>query len=264
MKLSYKWNADDYRKNSTAQQRWAQELISKLSLAGNESILDIGCGDGKVTFELSLQVPEGNVLGIDASPDMISLARRTYPPRRFQNLTFQLKDARELDFTEKFHLVFSNATLHWITDHRPVLEGIRRSLRPGGRILLQMGGQGNALGLFKPLEQVMERATWNKYFTDFTFPYGFYGPEEYSIWLEDAGLKAKRIELIPKDKIHSDKEDLAGWVRTTWLPYTQRVPENLREAFIDEVVEKYIEENPSSDGLIHVQIVRLEVEALFS
>ncbi|MCP4108178.1 MAG: hypothetical protein GY749_21980 [Desulfobacteraceae bacterium] len=75
------------------------------------------------------------------------------------------------------------------------------------------------------------------FFKDFTFPYGFHSPGDYEKWLAQVGLKAKRIELIPKDTRHKGKEKLAGWVRTTWLPYTERVPENMRESFISDFAD---------------------------
>ncbi len=125
-----------------------------------------------------------------------------------------------------------------------------------------MGGKGNAAKILEVLEPMIESEKWSMYFTNFSFPYGFYGPEEYKEWLKQVGLKAKRIELIPKDMIHKGKEGLAAWIRTTWLPYTQRVPKELREEFIDELVDKYVEKHPlDSEGFVHVPMMRLEVEA---
>ncbi len=261
MSEKYKWDAQDYRKSSSSQQRWAQELMGKLSLSGTERILDIGCGDGKVTFELSRLVPYGSVIGIDNSEDMIILAQRIYPPDKFSNLRFQVKDARELEFKDEFDIIFSNAALHWIVNHRPVLIGMSKSLRPSGRVLLQMGGRGNACELIYVIERIITHTRWNQYFTGFSFLYRFYGPEEYSIWLKDAGLEAKRIELIPKDMTHLGKEEFASWIRTTWLPYIQRIPKDIRFEFIDQIVEEYIKEHPIDNGFIHVSMMRLEVEA---
>lgn len=258
----YKWNAKDYHKSSAKQQKWARELISKLSLKGNERVLDIGCGDGKVTAEIAKQLPNGSVLGIDKSQEMIHFTRKNFPIKRFPNLVFEVKDAKNLSFNGEFDVVFSNATLHWVIDHLPVLEGIKKSLKPSGKVLLQMGGRGNAVKILEVLETILKIGKWSRYFTNFLFPYGFYAPEEYKGWLEHAGLKAKRVELIPKDMVHKGKEGLLAWIRTTWLPYTQRVPEELRDEFIYEIVDKYIENHPLDDeGFAHVQMVRLEVEA---
>src|SRR5512133_3316891 len=134
------WNPSDYAQHSSAQQIWARELIAKLHLAGHERVLDIGCGDGKVTAEIASAVPRGSVVGIDNSTDMIGYAKAAYEAG---NLRFQVADAAALPFQAEFDVIFSNACLHWIYDHKPVLAGIRRSLAPGGRVLLQMGGKGN-------------------------------------------------------------------------------------------------------------------------
>ncbi|MDW7673065.1 MAG: class I SAM-dependent methyltransferase [Bacillota bacterium] len=258
----YKWDAQDYKKNSSEQQKWAQELIDKLSLNGNENILDIGCGDGKVTSELAARVQKGSVLGIDSSEDMIQLAKKLFPSYAYHNLCFQLMPAERLDFTEQFDVVFSNAALHWVKDHQPVLQGINKALNRGGKILLQMGGKGNASNLIKVLDQLIQSEKWKKYFTNFSFPYGFYSDKEYEQWVTACGLKIKRIELIPKDMVHDGPAGLAAWVRTTWLPYTARVEANRRDEFIEEIVTGYVQENPlDSKGLVHVEMIRLEVEA---
>ena len=140
----FTWNPAEYHKSSSAQQQWAQELITKLGLRGNERVLDIGCGDGKVTAEIARNLPGGNVTGLDSSPEMIRFARDHFSRSEYRNLLFVEADARALPFSEEFDVVFSNAALHWIPDHKPVLTGIARSLRSGGKLLIQMGGKGNA------------------------------------------------------------------------------------------------------------------------
>lgn len=258
----YHWDAKDYHKSSAEQQKWARELISKFALKGNERVLDIGCGDGKVTAEIAKQLPNGSVLGIDNSEEMIKFARKNFPLKRFSNLVFEVRDAKNLSFNGEFDVVFSNATLHWVIDHLSVLEGIKKSLKPSGKVLLQMGGRGNAAKILEVLETILKSEKWSGYFTDFSFPYGFYEPKEYKSWLEHIGLKVKRVELIPKDMVHKGKDGLSAWIRTTWLPYTQRVPEGLCDEFIYEIVDKYIENHPLDDeGFVHVQMMRLEVEA---
>ena len=258
----YKWDAEDYRDSSSQQKKWGRELLAKLHLNGDERVLDIGCGDGKLTAELAEQLPRGSAMGIDNSEEMVRLASETYPPDAFPRLSWRVVDARSLDFDGEFDVIFSNAVLHWVKDHQPVLSGIRRSLKPGGRILIQMGGKGNASNIVAVLAEMFGREEWNRYFTDFTLPYGFYGPGEYEEWLKEAGLTPTRVELVPKDMVHEGREGLAGWIRTTWLPFTQRIPEKLREQFIDELVGRYVERFPPDEsGLVHVNAVRLEVEA---
>ena len=170
---AYQWNAVDYAKSSAAQQQWARELIRKLKLKGDESLLDIGCGDGKVTAEIAEAVPNGSVVGIDNSDDMIVLAKSQYPEDAFSNLRFRLEDACSLSFLNEFDVVFSNATLHWIPDQKAVLRGIFKSLKRNGNVLLQMGGRGNAAGVLGVFDEMMKTEEWNTYFSGFDFSYGF-------------------------------------------------------------------------------------------
>ena len=257
-----RWDAEDYGRSSSAQHVWARELIAKLRLERGESVLDIGCGDGKVTTEIAALVPNGRVVGIDNSPEMVDFATRSFSGESAHNLLFFLRDAGEMDFTEEFDVVFSNATLHWVIDHRPVLRGICRALRPGGRVLLQMGGRGNAAEILVVMDGLPADPKWQRCFPEPVNPYAFYGPEEYAGWLIEAGLTPVRLELLAKDMAQPGKDGLASWVRTTWLPYTQRVPEEMRDEFVADIVERYAQSHPpDSDGLLHVQMVRLEVEA---
>jgi trans-aconitate methyltransferase len=256
-----RWNAEEYARNSAAQQGWARELIEKLGLSGRESVLDLGCGDGKVTAEIARLLTGGSAVGVDSSEDMISLARRGFPSSRHPNLRFQPGDARALAFDAEFDVVFSNATLHWVLDHGPVLKGAAQSLRPGGRILFQMGGRGNGAEIFDVARQ-MTAGEWGRYFDGFTFPWGFYGPEEYAPWCSAAGLAVRRIELLPRTMLQKGVDGLAGWIRTTWMPYTERVPADRREAFVREASERYVQTHPpDGDGNVSVEMVRLEVDA---
>lgn len=258
----YRWDAEDYKKSSREQQKWARELIAKLNLRGSERVLDLGCGDGKVTAEIALNLKRGGVHGIDSSPEMIDLAKKTFSKEKYPNLSFELCDARELNFNEEFDVVFSNAALHWILDQKKVLNGIKRSLKPGGRCVIQMGGKGNAQDIIKILDSMLVAEPWKQYFQNFKFPYFFAADKEYTGLLHESGLDPVRVELIPKDMKHSGKEGLKSWLRTTWLPYTSRIPENLQKYFIDDLTSFYLEEHPpDGDGTVHVSMIRLEVEA---
>jgi len=259
--MTFKWDATDYAKSSAVQQRWARELLAKLDLQGNERLLDLGCGDGKVTAEIAPLLPDGVVMGVDNSAEMIELAQSRFTSE-YPNLNFQVADALNLNFNEEFDVVFSNAVLHWVADHASVLRGVSDSLKPGGRILLQMGGRGNAAQVIVAMDTVRSMPKWRDSFIGFQFPYSFYGTEEYTKWLPEAGLVPVRMELIPKDMAHVDRSAFEGWLRTTWLPYIRRVPEDQGQEFLEQVVDVYLAANPQSpDGIVHVEMIRLEVEA---
>ena len=258
-----KWNPEDYAKNSDAQLKWARELRQNLNLQGNESVLDVGCGDGKITADFARTLLQGRVIGVDSSPEMIAYATRTYPRNQYPNLSFACVDARFLNFKHEFDLCFSNATLHWVDDHQAFLNGASRGLRSGGRLVVSCGGQGNAADVLQVFSELVSSKSWNNYFDEFHNPYFFYGDRDYALWLEKAGFKIERLELIPKDMTHLGKQGFASWIRTTWMPFTKCVPESERDRFIDRFVETYLERIPlDRDGLAHIRMMRLEVNAL--
>ena len=258
----YTWNASDYARNSQNQFKWAQELIPKLKLRGDEHFLDIGCGDGKITAQISKCLPKGKIVGVDSSSQMINLAKSTFQNEQSPNLTFQLMDARNLSFDAEFDLAFSNAALHWIADQKAVLQGVQRSLKSKGRLLFQMAGKGNAQEVLKLFDELLVLPQWQRYFNNFTFPYSFLSSQEYHQLLLEVGLKPIREDLFPKDMTFPNAEGMAGWIRTTWLPFTERIPIEKRNGFVEEIVNRYLEDHPlDADGVIHLGMVRLEVEA---
>lgn len=257
------WNAADYAANSTVQQSWARETIAKLNLRGDEHILDLGCGDGKVTAELARAASRGSVTGTDASAEMIAFATKTFPPKKNPNLAFQVMDARKIKFPRQFDLVFSNAALHWVDDHQAILAGASAVLKPGGRFAISCGGKGNAHDVFLALRPELRLKKWCGFFRKMPSPYHFYAPTDYEKWLPKAGFKLQKVALTPKDATYAGADGFATWLRTTWIPYVQRVPENLREEFIAAVTQRYLAKHPGdSAGQIHVRMVRLEIDAI--
>ncbi|MGO9587522.1 MAG: class I SAM-dependent methyltransferase [Limisphaerales bacterium] len=277
------------------QQSWARELIAQLQLRGNEHILDVGCGDGKVTAEIAWAVPRGSVTGVDASPQMIEFARKTFPPGTIPNLEFQICDARIISFAvvfpgalasrrrvpcvpagrrrpqihgegaepAPFDIVFSNAALHWVDDHGAFLRGAASVLRPGGRLVVSCGGKGNAHDVFVALRPEMRLKRWRGFFRRLEKPYFLYSPADYEKWLPRFGFKSCGIKLSPKDAVYDGRDRFAAWLRTTWLPYTQRVPEDLRDEFVAAITDRYVARHPLDDaGRVHVRMVRLEIDAV--
>lgn len=256
------WNPEDYAQHSDAQLKWAQELRTRLELRGDESLLDVGCGDGKITADFARAIPQGQVIGIDSSLEMVDYAAQTYSSSKYPNLRFVCMDARSLAFTNPFDIVFSNAVLHWVSDHLAVLTGVSQILKPGGKLVISCGGQGNVTGILAAFAEVMQQQPWIEYFATFQPPYTFHGVEVYQSWLSDVGLQVQRLELVPKDMTHRGMKGLAGWIRTTWMPFIQCIPSQQQEQFIQEVVKTYLNHVPLDEaGLSHVQMVRLEVEA---
>jgi trans-aconitate 2-methyltransferase len=259
----FRWDARDYADNAANQRGWAREVVARLNLGGAERVLDIGCGDGTITAEIAERVPRGAAIGMDSSPDMIRLARERHPPERHPNLSFEVRDAADLRVPEPVDVAFSNAALHWVMDHGPVLAGVFRCLVPGGRAAFSFGGRGTAAEAIAVMDEVVRDSPWRARFEGRPMPYHFPEPEGYRRLLETAGLVPKRVELVPKVMALPGTAGMAGWIRTTWLPFLAWVPEAEREAFVTRVAEAYVRAYPpDADGTVRVRTVRLEVEAV--
>jgi trans-aconitate 2-methyltransferase len=254
------WNASDYAENSLAQAIWARGLIAKLDLIGDESVLDVGCGDGKITAELADKVSSGFVLGIDASQNMIDYAQSKFAD--VANLRFQRMDARQIQVETHFDIVFSNAALHWVDDQPAFLRGVSKALKPGGKLVFSCGGRGNAAEFVAVFEQLRAQLPWRPYLAAFQSATFFHDDQDYRRWLQNAGFQPLSVALVPRDMKHLGRLGLAGWIRTTGTDYTRCVPEEERDRFVADFVEAYLAQHPlDSNGYSHVKMVRLEVEA---
>lgn len=261
----YQWNAEDYACHSSGQEAWARELLASIDLKADDEVLDIGCGDGRITATLAERVPRGRVVGVDSSSDMVRHASARFSGPAHPNLTFGEADAAALPFTNAFTVVFSNAALHWVRDHAPVIAGIARALRPGGRFAAQMGGAGNVATVIASFEAVMHRPRWAGAFERFESTYGFHRPRDYARWLAAAGFEVHEARLLPKDMVHADRAAFVGWLRSAWHPYTSPVRPAERPELIEAVAAEFLAAHPPDAlGRIHVPTVRLQVRALKS
>jgi trans-aconitate 2-methyltransferase len=249
------WDAADYRANSSAQLALARDFLGRIAIPPQARVLDVGCGDGKVTA----LIEAAQVTGCDRSAEMVELARREHPA-----CTFLVADVRDLPFDGEFDVVVSFTALHWVVDrHGDALAGIRRALVPGGRVAVTFPGDGNMAQLTATAHEVCERPAWRPAFAGFRFPWLMPAPAAYRPLVEAAGLEVTRLELVPRDVVHDGAGGLAGWMRTTWMPYTDRLEPERRGAWIDEVVASYAERMPPDEqGRLHVPSYRIELEAV--
>jgi trans-aconitate 2-methyltransferase len=258
----YTWNPQDYAQHSRGQELWARELLGQIKLRPDDHVLDVGCGDGRTTVAIAKSVPNGSVVGVDLSADMVAHAttQHCHPP--IANLRFARADAAALPFASEFSVVFSNATLHWVPDQRAAVHCIARALRPAGRFVAQMGGQGNVAEVIAAFEHVAGSSRWRAITTPGEVPYRFHAAAAYESWLRETGMEIDECRLIPKDMVHDNTADFIGWLRTAWHPYTAGVPLELRDMFLAEAARHYMASYPpDAQGRVLVPSVRLQVRA---
>jgi trans-aconitate 2-methyltransferase len=227
--MSTPWDARTYDESSGPQQAWASDVLARLEgIAPDATILDVGCGTGRVTEALLAFVPLGRVLAFDASGDMVELARQRLGGRA----EVWCQDVLELDLDEPADAIVSNAVLHWVTDHDRVWARLRGALRPGGRLEVQCGGDGNVAAVREVIEAVArevapELVGWS--------PWVFASPQETEQRLRHAGFTDIHCWLEERS---THPPDVDAFVRTSILPaHLARLPGQRRERFAAAVVE---------------------------
>ena len=222
------WDTRTYDRTSAPQQAWASEVLARLhGIAADAVVLDVGCGTGLVTEALAALVPQGRVLAIDQSPDMVALARARLAGR----VEVWCQDVLELELEEPVDAVVSTATLHWIPDHDRLWSRLASALRPGGALEVQCGGEGNIDGVREVIDAVArEQAPELIGFS----PWVFAGPRETEQRLLRAGFTQIRCWLEERPTY---PEDVATFVPTSILAaHLDRLPEGRRERFAAAVV----------------------------
>jgi trans-aconitate 2-methyltransferase len=229
--LATLWDASTYDATSQPQQSWAQDVLDRLAgIAPDATVLDVGCGTGLVTERLLELVPQGQVLAIDASADMVELARRRLGARA----TVWCLSVLYVSLPEPVDVIFSTATLHWVADHDRLWRVLAASLRLGGRLEIQCGGEGNIARVREAIAAAIsegpypELAGWS--------PWEFASPATAERRLHDAGFTEVRCFLEQRPTY---PDDLAGFVRTSILAaHLERLAPERRDRFCAAVLAR--------------------------
>lgn len=246
-----RWNTDLYDDNHSFVARYGEDLINWLRPEEGERILDLGCGTGSLTWQISQYGTR--VTGIDASEDMIQKAKAGYP-----DIDFFTQDARFFSLPGNFDAIFSNATLHWIQEQDPVLQSVYKSLRPGGRFVFEMGGQGNIRHIETAVREALaETGTQEQPAESWFFP----SPATYSALLEKHGFTVKSLAFFDRRTPLEGEEGMQNWIRMFGAFFFRNTSQLAREAVIRRAAEK-MRPDYYENGTWYADYVRLRVLAV--
>jgi trans-aconitate 2-methyltransferase len=251
------WDARTYEEMSAPQVRWGASVLRQISLDGDESALDAGCGTGRVTRLLAGRLPRGRVLAVDVSPAMVAEART-----RLADLAPRVRvrraDLLEFATPEPVDLVFSTATFHWIADHPRLFARLFDALAPGGLLVAQCGGEGN---IARALAAAATEAARRPFAAHLRAPLPevhFAGPDTTARRLRDAGFTAVDVWLHAAPADVGDAAEGARYLRAIVLrPHLALLPADLHERFAGAVAARMAAGDPG--GRVVIDYVRLEM-----
>ncbi len=237
-----------YDRVSAPQHSWGLAVLERLRLNGDESVLDAGCGSGRVTQALIERLPRGRVIAVDGSPSMIDAARK----RLGAQADLRVVDLLELELDEPLDAVLSTATFHWIADHERLYRRLHAALRPGGQLVAQCGGEGNVERVHRTAEVVAAQEPFAEHLSGWRSPWNFTSPTQAEASLRTAGFREARCWLTPAPVTPSEPRE---FMRTVILgAHLDRLPEDLHDPFVAAVHERL------GDPLT-IDYVRLNIDA---
>ena len=255
---SFEFDGEKYRKASAHQKEWGEKLIFVLDLKGNESILDLGCGDGITTEKLAELVPNGKVLGIDASNGMIESAKKLEKG----NLKFCILNINDIDYRNKFDLIISNATLHWVKDHKTLLKNCHQALKANGRVRFNFAGDGNCQNFFKVVKEAMNDIRYRKYFEKFVWPWYMPTLSEYKNVIKGTNFIGVNIWEENADRYFPDSDAMIKWIdHPSIVPFLNHISEEDKWSFRDFVVDRMVTATKQKDGRCFETFRRINLSA---
>lgn len=219
-----RWDSTLYDDRHSFVWKAGSDLLELLAPVPGERILDAGCGTGHLTAQIAERGAE--VLGLDASVSMVAQARQNFP-----KLKFQLADVRDFQVDAPFDAVFSNAALHWVREPETAIACIARALKPGGRLVLEMGGQGNIARIMSATEAVLRGA-------GYAGQHLWYFPSigEYASLLEKHGFFVRLAQNFARDtKLEHPERGMREWLEMFGGAYFEDVPAANREALVQQI-----------------------------
>jgi trans-aconitate methyltransferase len=245
------WDAELYEARHGFVWKYGENLIQLLDPKSGERILDLGCGTGQLTQKIAEH--GGDVVGLDASPEMIGQARQNFP-----SLRFMLRDAASMDFQDEFDAIFSNAALHWMLDAIAVAKGMFRALRKGGRIVAELGGKGNIQQIETAIDTVLPRYLGSQLPSRRTF---FPSIGEYAGVLESCGLEVRSAVLFDRLTPLEGDHGMEQWLQQFASYYFAALPREETAQALQEIANE-LHPYLFKEGRWHADYRRLQISAV--
>lgn len=234
------WDAKDYARISELQEAMAAEVLALLDLKSGTRVLDVGCGDGRITAKIAARVAPGEVVGVDSSQEMINFATSHFRTAGAANLRFEAADARHLSFEEEFDLIVSFNALHWVPEQDKALQGIRSAMKPGAVAQLRLVPKGERKSLEDVIEETRLSPRWAHYYpAAFHDPYLHLTPQDYAELAERSSLRVVRLQTNAKTWDFRSRASFFAFGRVTFVEWTRCLPEEERPIFVNDVLDRY-------------------------
>jgi trans-aconitate 2-methyltransferase len=241
------WNAGVYHRVSNPQLDWGLPVLNRLPLDGGETVIDLGCGTGRLTEKLVERLPRGRALAVDQSGNMLQIAREHLLPRFGRRVAFACADAAALPFVDAADAVFSTATFHWVLDHERLFASLFMALRPGGRLVAQCGGGPNLHRLHERCVHLMREPLFAPHFSRWRDPWEFADAEITARRLERAGFMDIETSVHASPVLQPDARSYSEFVEHVicrpHLAYLQDA--SLRARFMDRLTEQAALDSPA-------------------
>jgi trans-aconitate 2-methyltransferase len=240
------WNSGAYHELSEPQLLWGKRVLSWLSLRGDETVLDAGCGTGRVTAELLDLLPRGRVVAVDFSENMLHTAREHLRPRFAERVAFVEADLQFLPFDGAFDGIFGTASFHWVRDHDRLFRALRQALRPGGWLCAQCGGHGNIAKLLARAAVLSSQPPYAQYLSAYGHPWEFATAETAAERLRRAGFIEIETDLEEAPASFQTSEEYREFLSTVVLrTHLERIPSNeAREQFLEALARQAAKDDP--------------------
>jgi len=239
------WNAETYHRVSNPQFDWGTVVLARLPLDGDECVLDVGCGTGRLTERLLERLPRGRVVGIDQSSNMLRVARE-YLLAQGPRIQLLVGDASALPIRERADAVFSTATFHWVRDHPRLFGSLHDALKPGGHLVAQCGGAGNLARIHHRTDVLMADSRFASNFSKWSEPWEFADAETTAQRLAAAGFEDIRTSVEKSPVVFPDAETFRTFVTNVICrPHLAYLPDaDAKDTFIDELTGLAATDNP--------------------